>query len=72
MYSKVVTAGNDPTITTSGRYSQVVNGSSKCYRRIIVAQAIADGILNPDGSANFNNKGSSSVTNTNIQCPVYK
>jgi hypothetical protein len=59
LYNKVITAGNDPTITTNRRFSQVVNRSSKCYKRIPIAQAIADGKSNKK-------------SNTNIQCPVHK
>jgi hypothetical protein len=81
LYNKVVTGGNDPTITANGQYSQMVNGSS--YLRLTVQAAIAAGFLNPDGSANLNRNGNgngngngndngSSTTGNTVACPVYK
>ena len=80
-YRKMVTGGNDPSITSKTRYSQVIQTSSYCYLRMTVAAAIAAGLLNPDGSLNVNrsgNSGSSGNTavengmNKSLQCPMYK
>ena len=74
LYNKVVTGGNDPTITANGQFSQMVNGSS--YLRLTVQAAIAAGFLNPDGTANNKGNGSTATGTAGggntVACPVYK
>lgn len=76
-YLPVVTGGNDPKISASARYSQMVNSSS--YITISVAAAIAAGILNADGTINTNYNNGNTVTeaasgtiNINQKCPIRK
>jgi hypothetical protein len=77
-YLPVVTGGNDPSISASARYSQMVNSAR--YTTISVAAAIAAGILNADGTLNTNNRGNTaagaagagaSIINVNQNCPIH-
>ena len=49
-YNNLVVSGNDPSITQKSRFANNVKNSR--YMRITVAQAIALGYLNPDGTIN--------------------